>query len=216
MSINGKIVLGFVISVAVIIAMGVFIGLTGISSVKTLTDLSLESNEAQKISGEISSVLNAHFVWRQRLTETVLTGAEFTVSLDPDNCALGQWLKSDSAENVSDPELLSLLQRIRGPHAYIHTEAKKTLGLVRDGKLEGAKKLLTEDILPKTQEVISLLTRMQARSADLTAEKGREITQAGEGFDSRITTSALITGIIVVALIIWIISTLFLIRAFFS
>jgi methyl-accepting chemotaxis protein len=216
MSVSGKIVLGLVIVIAIISAMGVFISLTGIDSVQTLTHLSLESNEAQKTSSEISRVLNAHFIWRQRLTETVLTGAEFTGSLDPDNCALGQWLKSDSAGKISDPELLSLLQMIHEPHAYIHTEAQKILNLVRDGDSEGVKKLMTEDILPKTQEVISLLTRMQARSADLTAEKGGEITQAGEGFDSRIATSVLITGLIFAGLLIWMICSLFLIRAFFK
>jgi len=182
MSIRIKNLIGF----AVIAVFGASLGQIGLTSVRTLLDMTNELYKIEKTSAGVSGVLNRHYVWRQGLTEAVLADSEFKGSLDPNACALGQWLKSEAAKNISDPEVLSLLQRIQDPHAYIHNEAKNTLEHIQAGKGDEAIKHLKEAVLPKTQEVIALLNRMEERFAALADEKTSEMVKAGEFFSHRI------------------------------
>ena len=159
MKVGAKILAGF-IAMALI---GLLIGAAGVISTQMLAK---ESENMQKLLLEgsgVSNVLNAHYIWRQGLTQAVLTGADFTGSLDPDACALGQWLNSDDAKGIQDKEVLALLASIKEPHAFIHNEAKIIVDMLSQGNRKGAEDELVNVILPKTQDVINILTNMQTR-----------------------------------------------------
>jgi methyl-accepting chemotaxis protein len=200
MSIHTKILMGF----ALILLLGAVLAMAGMDSTRTLLVLSNTAHDMQNRVTGISNVLNAHYIWRQGLTETVLTGSEFKGSLDPNACALGKWLQSPEAKKISDPEVITLLQQVRTPHAYIHGEAGIILQDVTTGNRDEAKKLLTEAVLPKTQEVISLLTKIQERAALVTNNKTQEIVDTGTYFNHRIMLLAAVTlGIsLILALVI--------------
>jgi PAS domain-containing protein len=182
MSIRVKILLGF----AVILGLGAVMGLAQIRSSQVLTKIYNELNVLQNTSAEIAGVLNAHYIWRHGLVEAVLTNSEFKGSLDPQTCALGKWLQGDDAKKLSDREVLSLLRDVSSPHTYIHTEAKVIVELMSAGRADEAKQSVIGNILPKTQEVISLLTRIENRYVALTNEKTAESEATGDYFNRRI------------------------------
>ena len=169
MKLRTKILGGFM--VIAIIAM--VIGIIGFGSILLLDRSNKQVIQFTEELGRISKVVNAHFIWRHGLTELVLNGQEFKGSLDPKTCALGKWYESN-AKNVKDPKLLGMMKQINDPHSFIHNEAKNTIALVQNKKIEDAKKHLEEVILPKTAEVISILTDMEERYTVLSAEQGAD------------------------------------------
>ncbi len=165
MKIRMKITLGFIL----IAGIGLALGVTGLVSVRMLSDMSHDLKSMQSTSQNIIDVLNAHHDWRNELTEAVLGGdsKDFTGSLDPNACALGTWLASDDAKGITDVEVLSLLQQIEEPHKFIHTEAVKVVDFMNEGELDEARRFLMEDILPKLDDVTTMFGKVEERYTTL-------------------------------------------------
>jgi len=192
MKVRAKMLTGFIIVTVIGLLLGV-VGLVAIQRIKS------DSNKAALLQTEnngVSGALNAHYMWRHNLVSAVLIGGEFTGSLDPNTCALGEWLSSDAAKGITDPVVLDLLQKVGSPHSFIHNEAKTTIGYIQAGELEEAKAHLVEAILPKTQEVITLLTEVQNRFDTLLQEKRQETLDLGS-----LVNTVLIVLIVVAAVI---------------
>ena len=198
MTIRKKILLGF----GAIALIGVILGATGFFSVANLTGQSKELHELAAENLGICSVLNAHYVWRQGITEAVLTESAFTGSVDPNTCALGKWLGSDEAKRIDDPQILSMLASIKEPHEYIHTEARQIVAYIEAGNRTEAMDHLVNGVLPKTQEVITLLTQMQERYNDLSAQKTNSILSLGAGVETALAVIIILAVILCVFLTI--------------
>jgi len=184
---------------AMIAIITLIVGVVGVASTRRLAN---DSDELQKLLAESSSVgnvLNAHFIWRQGLTEAVLFERNFTGSLDPGTCALGKWLDSDEAKKIENAEILSLLSRIQEPHNYIHNHAKEIVDLLSQGKQSEAADLINIDILPKTQEVIDLLSEMQSKYGTMGNDMNKLTGQHAD------TMTVVIIVVIILAFIVCII-----------
>jgi len=192
MKIRAKLFTGFII----VTILGVLLGAVGIVSTLMIRDKSEEIASVQEVSSGASGVLNAHYIWRHNLTEAVLTGGNFTGSLDANTCALGRWLSSEDARGITDADVLSLLRQVETPHRFIHTEAAAVVESIEAGNLEEAKRVLVEAILPRTQEVISLLTDVETRFDVIIDELNQEILNLETIF------IFVIIGVIAVAVII--------------
>ncbi|MCL1904068.1 MAG: methyl-accepting chemotaxis protein [Oscillospiraceae bacterium] len=175
MKVRAKIYLSFFVMVAI----SVILGAAGIFSVKQLTNMSTNLYDTQKEAEGVSIVLNAHFIWRHGLTQAVLAETEFTGSVDPNGCALGTWLKSEEAQHISDTTVLSLLEQILEPHTYIHEEAKLVIEYIEAGDYKDAREHVVKDVLPKTNEVIELLTQMEERYSEISTSEELEIIRLG-------------------------------------
>jgi len=173
MKVRNKMLTGFII----VTLIGTLLGVVGIAAIGMIKSGSQEVASLQGISTGASDVLSAHYKWRHALTEAVLAEGEFTGSLDPGTCALGKWLGSEEAKSITDPTVLELLQRIEDPHRFIHIEAGIIIELIESGDIEGAKAILLDIILPRTQEVISYLTEIEARFGELIDARNDELLQ---------------------------------------
>jgi methyl-accepting chemotaxis protein len=151
----------------VVAAIGILLGSIGIISLLTVRSHSEDIVLLQNTGNGATAVLNAHYAWRHNLTEAVLSGGDFTGSVDPSTCALGKWLGGDEAAGITDNVILELLRQINAPHNFIHTESRAVTAYLQAGEIEEARERVLEVILPKTQEVISLLTQVEERLADL-------------------------------------------------
>ena len=195
MKIRAKLFLGFSVTVAI----GILLGGLGLFSNKKLVSLSLDMVHIAETKSSISTILNSHFTWRQGITMTVFSGAEFTGSLDAATCSLGKWLESDEVKLVTDPEVRTLLKNIVGPHTLIHSGAAEVIDLLNSGNKDEAYRRFREEILPATQTVISDLETMQDRYDVLLHERIAEIQSTGLVFQRFIIAAiiiALITGVL--------------------
>jgi len=154
MSIRARILKGFII----VVIIGAMLGAIGVVSSRMLLARADELFYYQKESAKFSEILNAHYAWRYNLTNAVISGTEFTGSLNPDTCALGKWLESEAALNENDPQILSLLAEIREPHNRIHQGAAYIIDMVNEGDLEGAQAYLTNGVTSNLNAVIAGLS----------------------------------------------------------
>jgi len=192
MKIRAKLFTGFI----VVTILGILLGAVGIVSILMIRARTEQIAELQEISSGASTVLNAHYIWRHNLTEAVLTAGEFTGSLDANTCALGRWLASEEAMAITDTVILNILQQVEDPHRFIHNEAGVVVDRIEADDIEGALRHLVDAILPRTQEVISLLSEVEVRFDDMIDERNEEIL----GLESIFIF--VIIGVIVVATII--------------
>ena len=174
MKIKAKFMLAF-LSASVV---GLVLGITGLISINMLTTMSEDLNKLQIESSGVNAVLNSHNLWRQELTEAALNNTTFTGELNSGVCTLGQWL--DLVESkITDDRILSVLMNINDPHEFIHVHAEVLMNHLRLGNVDQAKEELTKQILPKTEEVIAGLTRIEMLYGELITEKTTEIIDAG-------------------------------------
>jgi methyl-accepting chemotaxis protein len=201
MTVRAKILGGFIIATA----LGLILGIIGLVSTETLTLLSDEMYTLQHTGSTITQVVNDHYHWMHSVTVSGLTGEVFTVEDDPETCSLGLWKKSEEAKGVTDPEVLSLLSQVDEPHAYIHTHEADLVALLEAGDTAEAERILMESILPRTEEVIEILERMESRYAVLTEEKGVHVVEEGQLL-TIITIITLVVTAIVCMVLAWKIS----------
>ena len=175
MKIRTKILGGFLI----IAFLGLLLGGTTLVLTFRLSGVSDSQREFQKEVKEFTDILSAHYTWRNNLTEAILTGTEFTGSLDPDGCLLGTWMKSDSAGKVDDPEIVARLGRVKDPHDFIHNEARNVLELLENGERDAALDVLQVSIFPKLGEVITELTGIMTSFNELIDVQDARVERIG-------------------------------------
>jgi len=190
-TVRAKILSGFIL----ILAIGVILGISGIVSIMYITVMSSELDEIYNVSANISNVLDSHYNWKQALTEAVLNGTEFTGELDPKMCALGKFIAGPEAKGINNPEIINMLAQIKDPHDYIHTHAKAIQTLIEAGNLNEARIYLNDNIIPETDETMTILRDMDNRYIELSEKQTQKILD----FE---TLMIIIIAILIVAAII--------------
>ncbi len=97
-----------------------------------------------------------HLVWVKNLSQSILSGVQFTGALDPKSCAFGKWYY---AFKPSDPEFTKLLKGWEEPHSELHASAQKIVSLLERNDREGA-------LVIYQQETIPALETLKDRYAD--------------------------------------------------
>ncbi|MDR0301141.1 MAG: methyl-accepting chemotaxis protein [Treponema sp.] len=179
----------------IIVVIGIFLGAVGLYSNTKLTSSSVDILRISELRSSISSILMSHSTWRHGLSETVYSGAAFSGSLDSTTCSLGKWLDSDEIQKVTDPEIASLIKHIVDPHHFIHTKAGEIVNHLEKRETGEALRKFREDVLPKTQEVISDLQKMDDREGILLNDKILEIYALGKMFQ-RVIIAFIIVSLI--------------------
>ena len=182
---------------------GLALGVTGLISIYTLTGKSSELSSIQAESFGSVPALNSHFLWRQEITEAVLTGNVFTGSVDPNTCPLSRWLEHEGGKSITDESILSILHDISAPHEIIHRGGEVISDFLHDGDTAMAEEYLFNTVLPKSQEVITGLTHIENRYNERSIEITKDIVDTGS------TLSVLIVMFILIAVVACILLTMF-------
>lgn len=165
MKLRNNIVLGFL----VVAFTGWVVSGFGLINNAIMRSRSVQIQELQKSYVDETHVLSAHFNWRHSLLMSVTYEQEFTGSVDPNTCALGSWLNSESSK-TQDAEIMRLIEEVKIPHEYIHQEAAEIKDLMAKGRMDEARRVFNEEVLPKTNQTIELLQQMEERYSVLLDE----------------------------------------------
>ena len=203
MKIRAKLFGGF----GIIVVIGIILGVVGYYSNNQLTKSSEEMLNISNIGETITSILTAHYAWRHQLSEAVYTGTAFNGSLDSVTCSLGKWLNSDDITSITDPEEIALLQQIITPHDIMHSKAGDIVKLLARGENDEALEIFKNDVLPKSQEVISELETLNSRDSKLLENKTREIYNIGIRFKG-VIIMIIIIAVILSAVLAFIITSM--------
>lgn len=163
-SIHSQIMSGYLMLAAVLI----FIVISSIIALSIIEAASSKITAYQEEQYKAQEVISAHYKWLENLSESITTGEEFTGSLDPDSCALGQWLLESESIMNSDSVMKNALDLCIKPHEEIHLTASKLLELSATDK-NTAYESYSIDFKPKVVQI--------GESLDTISKRYQEIAQ---------------------------------------
>lgn len=172
MKMRSKIIAAFV----VMAIFGWILGGVGLFVSSKLGALADEQNKVQKAYLGAAEVLIAHYDWRYNLLLAVTEGTEFTGSIDPNGCALGKWLASESSK-TDDPQIMALIEKVRVPHEAMHHRAEDINNFIKAGELTKARELFDNEVLPKANETIGYIGEIETRYAAMMDELSQTMIQ---------------------------------------
>lgn len=98
-------------------------------NIYAIKDTQKKSIEANTLLSTIQSAEVAHYKWSGGLSNALYAGAEFTGSMDPTSCVLGQWVYGN--EKLEDSEVIALRDQIEPLHKELHESASYVLELLK-------------------------------------------------------------------------------------
>lgn len=95
----------------------------------------------QELEALMQQRIADHQRWVNELENSVNNNTEFTLTTDPHQCAFGKWYDSFKTDNYY---LSMYMKQIEAPHAAIHKTGERVKQLMRDGKVDEAKKAIDD------------------------------------------------------------------------
>lgn len=116
----------------------------------------------------------AHYKWSSNLSNALYAGTEFTGSIDPTTCVLGQWLYGDAS--TEDKEITALRTQLEPLHKELHESATYVLELLNTNP-EQAQAYYQETIQSNLTTLVGLLDQVIERGTALNEETREEMEQ---------------------------------------
>ena len=121
-----------------------------------IKDTQKRSIEANSLLERIQSAEVAHYKWASGLSNALYAGTEFTGSIDPTSCVLGQWVYGDKIENA---DILALRDQIEPLHKELHESASYVLDLLKTDP-EAAREYYQKTIQGNLTTLVGLLDKI--------------------------------------------------------
>ena len=109
----------------------------------------------------------AHYRWASGLSNALYAGTEFTGSIDPTTCVLGQWLYGE--EGTDDPTVLSIRSQLEPLHKELHESATYVLELLKTNAPQ-AQSYYQNTIQSNRSTLVGLLDQVVDRCGTLSQE----------------------------------------------
>ena len=147
------------------------------SFVMTVNILSIEAD--QKTNAETTALLNraqtaevAHYRWSANLSNALYANTEFTGSMDPTTCVLGQWLYGEAG--TDNGVVLSLRQQMEPLHKELHQSASTALSLKATSAAE-AQQYYQNTIQKNLTTLVGLLDQVVAEGTALNEQTAAQM-----------------------------------------
>lgn len=136
-------------------------------------------SHTQTASAQANSLLDraqraevAHYKWSSNLSNALYAGTEFTGSIDPTTCVLGQWLYGEAG--TEDKEITDLRAQLEPLHKELHESATYVLELLNTNP-EQAQAYYQETIQSNLTTLVGLLDQVIERGTALNEETKEEM-----------------------------------------
>lgn len=106
----------------------------------------------------------AHYKWASNLSNALYAGTEFTGSIDPTTCVLGQWLYGEAG--TTDADILELRSKLEPLHKELHESATAVLEQLEDDP-EQAQQYYQETIQGNLSTLVGYLGEVVERASSL-------------------------------------------------
>lgn len=114
----------------------------------------------------------AHYKWSSNLSNALYAGTEFTGSIDPTTCVLGQWLYGEAG--TEDQEITNLRNQLEPLHKELHESATYVLELLKTNPQQ-AQAYYQETIQSNLTTLVGLLDQVIERGTVLNEEAREEM-----------------------------------------
>ena len=131
-----------------------------------------DTTQANNLLNRAQQAETAHYRWASGLSNALYAGAEFTGSIDPTTCVLGQWLYGEAG--TDDADVMSLRSQLEPLHRQLHSSATEALDLLSTSPFE-AREYYQESILTNLGTLVGLLDQVVERGTALSEEKSARL-----------------------------------------
>lgn len=97
-------------------------------SITNIRGTEADSQQASALLDRAQKAEIAHYKWSSNLSNALYAGTDFTGSLDPTTCVLGQWLYGEAG--TEDSRVLQLREELEPLHKTLHQSASQALELL--------------------------------------------------------------------------------------
>ena len=125
-----------------------------------------ENAQAFELLNRAQTAEAAHYKWSSGLSNALYAGKEFTGSIDPTTCVLGQWLYGEAG--TDNEKILALRTQIEPLHKELHGSATEVLGMLETNPAR-AQSYYQETIQANLTTLVGLLEQV--------VEEGSAISQ---------------------------------------
>ena len=125
-----------------------------------------ENAQAFELLNRAQTAEAAHYKWSSGLSNALYAGKEFTGSIDPTTCVLGQWLYGEAG--TDNEKILALRTQIEPLHKELHGSATEALGMLETNPAR-AQSYYQETIQANLTTLVGLLEQV--------VEEGSAISQ---------------------------------------
>lgn len=126
-----------------------------------------ETAAANSLLDTVQTAETAHYKWSANLSNALYAGTEFTGSIDPTTCVLGQWLYGEAG--TEDEAILNLRAQLEPLHKELHESATHVLDLLEDDP-EAAQEYYQTTIQSNLTTLVGLLDNVITEGANISAE----------------------------------------------
>ncbi|MDE6131942.1 MAG: CZB domain-containing protein, partial [Oscillospiraceae bacterium] len=123
MSKSIKVNVGFRVAAA-LVSMLLFSAMTTVNIVR-IDHTQKANTQTNALLARARTAETAHYKWSANLSNALYAGTEFTGSMDPTTCVLGQWLYGEAG--TDDAEILKLREDLEALHKELHGSASLVL-----------------------------------------------------------------------------------------
>ena len=114
----------------------------------------------------------AHYKWSGNLSNALYAGTEFTGSIDPTTCVLGQWLYGEAG--TEDTTVLSLRSEMEPLHKELHESATYVLDMLKTSP-EQAQEYYQNTIQTNLATLVGMLDQVVERGSELNEESQKSM-----------------------------------------
>ena len=147
------------------------------SIMTTINIFSIQRNEASNVA--TTAVLEralkaevAHYKWSANLSNALYAGTEFTGSVDPTTCVLGQWLYGEVG--TEDATVLALHDQMEPLHKQLHASATQVLSMLETSPAR-AQEYYQTTIQSNLTTLVGLLDQVVDRTGELSAASAQSL-----------------------------------------
>ena len=131
-----------------------------------------ENAAASALLDRIEKAEVAHYKWVTNLSNALYAGKEFTGSIDPTTCVLGQWLYGET--NSENDAILSLRSQMEPLHKELHQSATYVLDLHAADPL-AAQEYYQNTIQTNLTTLVGLMDQVVTESTQMSEDCGVQI-----------------------------------------
>ena len=135
----------------------------------------LDLGNPRTLLADLDCFRGDHYLLEVQTLKLMQGGANFAGGDDAHACAFGQWLGKFSTTN---PQMKQLMAQVRDPHERFHAAVGQIKQLVADNKIDEAKVVFQDQVLPAQDQVFSMLEGMKDQASQAVALR----EQAAEHF----------------------------------
>ncbi len=131
-----------------------------------------ENTEVQNLLDRVQKAETAHYKWSANLSNALYAGKEFTGSVDPTGCVLGQWLYGEAG--TDDETILSLRSQLEPLHKELHGSATEVLDTLKTNPSR-AQSYYQQTIQGNLTTLVGLMDQVVARGAELSEKSQAQV-----------------------------------------